>query len=85
MCGVIFMHTSALLLQEEADLQWELLNLCTAFAFTSVPLFLMMSGYLLCSNEKTMDLGLLLKKRLPRLAAPLAAWRPCGSASRTAP
>ena len=62
MCGVIFMHTSALLLQEEADLQWELLNLCTAFAFTSVPLFLMMSGYLLCSNEKTMDLGLLDRK-----------------------
>ena len=74
MCGVIFMHTSALLLQEEVDLQWELLNLCTAFAFTSVPLFLMMSGYLLCSNEKTMDLGLLLKKRLPRLVVPLAAW-----------
>lgn len=74
MCGVIFMHTSAELLQGEITLQWELLNICTAFAFTAVPLFLMMSGYLLCSSEKTMDFGLLLKKRLPRLIVPLAAW-----------
>lgn len=72
--SVIFMHTAAELLRGGMDAQWEALNFCTSLAFTAVPLFLMMSGYLLLSSEKTMDVTVLLKKRLPRLVVPLAAW-----------
>lgn len=74
MCSVIFMHTAAELLRTEVTLQWGLLNACTSFAFTAVPLFLMMSGYLLCAGEKTADVSVLLKKRLPRLLIPLVTW-----------
>ena len=72
--SVIFMHTAAELLRAQRNVQWELLNVCTALAFTAVPLFLMMSGYLLLSSEKTADVTVLVKKRLPRLIVPLAAW-----------
>lgn len=65
---------SAERLRGAVDLHWELLNICTSFAFTAVPLFLMMSGYLLLSNPRTADVSFLLRRRLPRLAVPLASW-----------
>lgn len=68
------MHTAAGPLRQSFNLDWEWLNLCTSFAFTAVPLFLMMSGYLLLSSERTADISILLKKRLPRLVIPLAGW-----------
>lgn len=71
---VIFMHVAAGPLRREINGNWHLLNLVTCISFTAVPLFLMMSGYLSLTNEKTMDTGLLLKKRLPRLVFPLAGW-----------
>lgn len=71
---VIYMHTAAELLRTEVCFRWDLINICTSFAFTAVPLFIMMSGYLLLSSERTTDVGFLLKRRLPRLAVPLAAW-----------
>lgn len=72
--SVIFMHAAAGPLRQSVNFNWELLNICTSFAFTAVPLFLMMSGYLLLSSEKTADVSLLLKKRLPRLVIPLIGW-----------
>lgn len=72
--SVIFMHTASGLLMGAVDLQWELLNACTSFAFTAVPLFLMMSGYLMLSSEKTMDVSYLVTKRIPRLLVPLMFW-----------
>lgn len=76
MCCVVFMHTTSESLQGLGgmDWRWELVNVGTSLAFTAVPLFLMMSGYLLCAGERTADIGLLLKKRLPRLAVPLVVW-----------
>lgn len=71
---VVFMHTAAERLRSTVDFQWELLNVCTSFSFTAVPLFLMMSGFLLCSNQKTTNISFLLRKRLPRLIVPLASW-----------
>lgn len=71
---VIFMHVAAGPLRREVTGQWHILNLATCISFTAVPLFLMMSGYLSLSSEKTMDTGLLLRKRLPRLVFPLAGW-----------
>ena len=50
------------------------LNVCTSLAFTAVPLFFMMSGYLLMTSRKTADISVLLRHRLPRLVVPLAGW-----------
>lgn len=72
--SVIFMHVAAGLLRTATGSQWELLNICTSFAFSAVPLFLMMSGYLLLSNEQTADVTFLLRKRLPRLVIPFICW-----------
>lgn len=39
-----------------------------------VPLFLMISGYLMLRDERTLAVGGFYKKRLPRLLLPLAVW-----------
>ena len=39
-----------------------------------VPLFLMISGFLMLRDERTRDVGSFYKKRLPRLVLPLAVW-----------
>lgn len=71
---VIFMHTAAGPLRRGFTGDWHLVNLTTTVGFTAVPLFLMMSGYLALTSDKTLDTDLLLKKRLPRLVLPLAGW-----------
>lgn len=72
--SVVFMHVASGLLRDTAGPWWELLNIFTSFAFSAVPLFLMMSGYLLLSSEKTVDVTFLLRRRLPRLLAPFLCW-----------
>ena len=71
---VIFMHTAAGPLRAGVNTDWHLLNVCTSLAFTAVPLFFMMSGYLLMTSRKTADISVLLHHRLPRLVVPLAGW-----------
>ena len=72
--GVIYMHVAAGPLRSTLNLDWHLMNIVTCFAFTAVPLFLMMSGYLILNSEKTADVSFLFKKRLPHLAIPLITW-----------
>lgn len=79
--GVVFMHTAASglragILPDAPYVTggWHLMNLVTSFAFTAVPLFFMISGYLLLSNEKTRSVSYLFRRRIPRLLVPLAAW-----------
>ena len=72
--SVIYMHVAALPLRGAVNIQWQMLNVCTSFAFTAVPLFFMMSGYLLISDPKTGDISVLLKRRIPRLIIPLIGW-----------
>ena len=72
--SVIFMHVAAGPLRREINLDWHFIDLLTCFGFTAVPLFFMMSGYLILSSEKTLDVTVLLKKRLPHLVIPLAGW-----------
>ncbi len=72
--GVVYMHTAVRVLNGHMGKGWVAANILTSIAFTAVPLFLMMSGYLLLSNEKTMDVSLLVKRRLPRLVIPLLFW-----------
>lgn len=71
---VIFMHTAAGPLRAGVNTDCHLLNVCTSLAFTAVPLFFMMSGYLLMTSRKTADISVLLRHRLPRLVVPLAGW-----------
>lgn len=72
--GVIFMHTASDLLRLGITPQWELTNVCTSLAFTSVPLFLLMSGFLILSSPKTLDISYHLTRRLPHLLVPLCFW-----------
>lgn len=72
---VIFSHVaSGLFLAEGLGLQGKVLDACVSFTFTSIPLFLMMSGYLLLSEEKPVDIPKLLTRRIPRLLIPLCFW-----------
>lgn len=72
---VIYMHSAAGLLRADTvDAHWHGANLLTGLAFTAVPLFFMMSGYLLISSPRTPDVSVLLKKRLPHLLIPLLGW-----------
>lgn len=72
--SVIYMHVAASPLRGDMNFDWHLINFFTCLGFTAVPLFLMMSGHLLLTSEKTLDISVLLKKRLPHLAIPLAGW-----------
>lgn len=72
--GVIYMHVAANPLRGDLTTGWHGMNLLTSFAFTAVPLFFMMSGSLMLNDEKTADVSLMLKKRLPRLLIPLILW-----------
>ncbi len=74
MFGVIYMHAASSLLRGEINVGWHITNLITSLAFTAVPFFFMMSGFLLLSSDKTLDISVLIKKRLPRLALPLVGW-----------
>ncbi len=72
--SVIYMHVAAGPLRTPIGSEWHLINIFTCIGFTAVPLFFMMSGYLLLSNPKTEDINVLLNKRLPRLLLPLIGW-----------
>lgn len=53
---------------------WWCLNIITSVATCAVPLFFMISGAMLLSNEKTDSIGFNLKHRMPALALPLLFW-----------
>lgn len=73
MSAVIFMHVASGPLRNPGGLGWMLLNPFVSLAFTAVPLFFMISGYLLMTSAKTADISSL-KTRLPRLIVPLVFW-----------
>ena len=72
MLAVIFMHAVSSFLHSPVTPGWHAANLLTALSFTAVPLFFMMSGALLLSDERTVDVKWILRRRLPRILAPLA-------------
>lgn len=71
---VVYMHVAATPLRGEIGLSWHLTNFFTGVGFIAVPLFFMMSGYLLLNDERTMDVSVLLKHRIPHLLIPLITW-----------
>ena len=72
--SVIFMHTAAMPLRAGINGNWYVTNVVTCLAFTAVPLFFMMSGFLLMTSKKTEDVSIMIKNRLPRLIVPLVFW-----------
>lgn len=74
---VVFMHCAFEGLRipvSEIGMGWHITNALTSLSFCAVPLFFMISGYLLFSSEKTCDIRYLLTKRLPKLVVPLIAY-----------
>lgn len=73
---VIFMHVAASPIRSLpiGSFEWELCNIFIGLSFTAVPLFFMMSGYLILSNPKTMDYSVFFERRLPKLLVPLLSW-----------
>lgn len=92
MLCVVFMHSATSVLWIDPigiGGNWLLVNGGTSLAFCAVPLFFMMSGYLLFSSPRTADISHLLKKRIPKLVVPLifwsgisAAWLSCSRAGQ---
>jgi len=74
MICVIYMHGAAIGLRGTINADWHFINIITSFSFIAVSLFFMMSGYLLLSNPKTLDIAYLVKKRIPRLLFTLFFW-----------
>ena len=72
--SVVYMHTAAPGLRAGITRGWHFMNLATSLAFTAVPIFFMISGYLLLSDPNTLRPEVLLRRRLPRLVIPLAVW-----------
>lgn len=76
-CFVAFMHAAAGALRYGAAApgeNWHLLNGATSLAFCAVPLFFMISGWLLFSSANTSSVPYLFKKRIPRLLLPLIVY-----------
>ena len=77
MCFVTFMHAGSGALRYNPGTpgeNWHVVNFAISLAFSAVPLFFMMSGFLLFSSSRTLDTSYLLKKRIPKLLVPLIAW-----------
>lgn len=74
MFGVIAIHSVGFVYDLEIGVEWGFVNLVLSFVYTSVPLFLMMSGYLTLTDERTTDVPSLIKKRIPKILMPLIGW-----------
>lgn len=74
MAGVVYLHSAAGILRTANSLLWHFANLVSSLATAAVPLFFMLSGALLLSQEKTASLPVLFRRRLPKVFVPLAAW-----------
>lgn len=53
---------------------WHVANVLNTFSRSGVPLFFMISGYLLLCNPKTAEIGSFYKKRLSKIAVPFLVW-----------
>ena len=74
MAAVVYLHTTAGALRTPDNVPvWHFSNLITSLCTTAVPLFFMLSGALLLKEEKTADLSVLFRRRLPKVLIPLLA------------
>lgn len=72
MLGVIYLHVAAGALRSlNYPALWNFSNFFACLSTPAVPLFFMMSGALLLKEEKTADLRLLFRRRIPKVLVPL--------------
>ena len=75
MLGVIYLHVAAGALRSwNYPVLWNFSNFFACLSTPAVPLFFMMSGALLLSEDKTADLKLLFRKRVPKILVPLLTY-----------
>ena len=75
MLGVVYLHTAAGALRSFSyHSLWNFSNLISVLVTPAVPLFFMMSGALLLSEDKTSDLDQLFRRRIPKVLVPLLCW-----------
>ncbi len=60
--------------QNYGSTSWYIYIVLNAITRTGVPLFIMISGYLMLSSEKEEGVWEFYKKRIPRLVIPIVAW-----------
>ena len=74
---VVTLHAAAPLLSDPSLLgtpAWYFCLLLDPFSRTGVPIFFMLSGFLLLRDPRTLQVGPFYRRRLPRLAVPLVLW-----------
>lgn len=73
---VVFMHTAAGALRADVagHTGWFFLSALSSPAYCAVPIFFMITGYVLTASERTKDVRVLFRERLPRLVVPLLFW-----------
>ena len=75
MLGVIYLHVaSGALNRPQEGTLWAFSNPIAALSAAAVPLFFMLSGALLLSQDKTAELNYLFRRRLPRVVVPALCW-----------
>lgn len=77
MIMVVLLHCIGFFITEEKNFgttSWYINLVVNAFSRTAVPIFLMISGYLMLSSEGASDMRGFYKKRLGRIVIPLVFW-----------
>lgn len=77
MIMVVLLHCIGFFITEEKTFgttSWYINLVINAFSRTAVPIFLMISGYLMLSSEGASDIKGFYKKRLGRIVLPLVFW-----------
>lgn len=75
MAAVIYLHTAANSLRNlDNHVLWNFSNVVSVLCTPAVPLFFMMSGALLLSDERTGDPRHIFHRRLPKVLIPLCVW-----------
>jgi len=75
--AVVVLHVASNLVYDPARIgtgNWWAANVVNAYVRWCVPVFVMISGYLLLSPDKTYGTGEFYRRRLARLGVPVVAW-----------